>query len=62
MVGYCIVFGILFLFLFGSASLICDAIFNKEEEIVIRKQKPQPETDLAHFVSDDYDIDDELFN
>jgi len=61
MIGYCILGGILFLFSLGVTSIICDALFNKEEEIVLVHRKP-PEENFVNFIadkySDDYDYDD----
>ena len=61
MIGYYILGGILFLFCLGVTSIICDALFNKEEEIVLVHRKP-PEENFANFIadkySDDYDYDD----
>jgi hypothetical protein len=61
--GYYIISGILFLFLFGSVSIICDIFLNQEEkEIVIRKRVTQPEDSPAQFLSDDYKIDNDSFD
>ena len=61
MIGYYILSGILFLFLLGVTSIICDTIFNKEEEeIVLVHRKPQEEN-FAKFIADNYtdaDYDD----
>ena len=63
MAGYYIISGILFLFLFGSVSILCDIFLNQEEKaIVIRKRKSQPEASPAQFLSDDYQIDDDSFD
>ena len=63
MEGYYILGGILFLFSLGMISLICDVLF-KEEDIIFmfKRKKKQPESDLAQFVADDYDIDNNLFD
>ena len=62
MVGYCIVSGVLFFFCIGSISIVCDMLWNKEEIIIIRKSIKKPETDREQFVSDDYEIDDDLMD
>lgn len=49
------------MFCLGVTSIICDALFNKEEEIVLVHRKP-PEENFVNFIpdkySDDYDYDD----
>jgi hypothetical protein len=62
MVGYCIISGVLFFFFIGSISIVCDMLWNKEEIIIIRKSIKKPETDRTQFVSDDYEIDDDLMD
>jgi hypothetical protein len=62
MVGYCIISGVLFFFFIGSISIVCDMLWNKEEIIIIRKSIKKPETDRTQFVSNDYEIDDDLMN
>ena len=60
MIGYYILGGILFLFCLGVISIICDALFNKEEEIVLVHRKT-PEENFAKFIGDNYvdaDYDD----
>ena len=60
--GYCIVSGVLFLFIFGIASIVIDMIFNKDKDIIIRRTIPKPEVNTTQFVSDDYEIDDDLMD
>jgi hypothetical protein len=63
MAGYYIISGILFFFLFGSVSIVCDMFLNQEEkEIVIKKRATEPESSPTQFLSDDYQIDDDLFD
>jgi hypothetical protein len=62
MVGYCIISGVLFFFFIGSISIVCDMLWNKEEIIITRKSIKKPETDRTQFVSDDYEIDDDLMD
>jgi hypothetical protein len=57
MEGYCILAGILFLFLIGIGSIVCDIIFNTEEEIVFIK-KPIQQENFTNFIADNY-MDDE---
>lgn len=58
MEGYYILAGILFLFLIGIVSVVCDIIFNTEEEIVFIK-KPIQQENFARFIADNYSDDDE---
>ena len=58
MEGYYILAGILFLFLIGIGSIVCDIIFNTEEEIVFIK-KPIQQENFARFIADNYSDDDE---
>ena len=53
---------VLFFFFIGSISIVCDMLWNKEEIIIIRKSIKKPETDREQFVSDDYEIDDDLMD
>jgi hypothetical protein len=63
MAGYYIISGILFLFLFGSVSILCDIFLNQgKKEIVIRKRATQPEASPAQFLSDDHEIDNDSFD
>jgi hypothetical protein len=62
MVGYYIVSAVLFFFFIGSISIVCDMLWNKEEEIIIRKSIQKSENNLAQFVSNDYEYDNELFD
>jgi hypothetical protein len=62
MVGYCIVSGVLFFFFIGLISIVCDMVWNKEEKTVIKTSVKKPENDLAQFVSNDYEYDNELFD
>ena len=62
MFGYCVISGVLFFFFIGSISIVCDMLWNKEEIIIIRKSIKKPETDRTQFVSDDYEIDDDLMD
>lgn len=62
MLGYYILGCILFLFFIGVGSMICDMIFNKEEDIVLVQRKSQQEN-FTNFIADkyadtDYDYDD----
>ena len=60
MIGYYILGGVLFLFLFGVTSIICDAIYNKEEDFIF-VQKKLPQENFAKFIADNYidaDYDD----
>jgi uncharacterized membrane protein len=60
MIGYCILGGILIVFLFGVTSIICDAIYNKEEDFIFVQRKPKE--DFAKFIADNYtdaDYDDD---
>jgi len=57
MEGYYILVGILFLFLIGIGSIVCDIIFNTEEEIVFIK-KPIQQENFTNFIADNY-MDDE---
>jgi hypothetical protein len=52
-IGYCIVSGVLFLFIFGITSIVVDMILNKDKDIIIRKRIPKPEVNTTQFVSDD---------
>jgi hypothetical protein len=52
-IGSCIVSGVLFLFIFGIASIVIDMILNKDKDIIIRRKIPKPEVNAARFVSDD---------
>ena len=58
MEGYYILAGILFLFLIGIGSIVCDIIFNTEEEIVFIK-KPIQQENFARFIADNYTDDDD---
>jgi hypothetical protein len=62
MIGYYLISGVLFLFFLGSGSIIYDMFWNKEKEIVIRKRTIQPEANVAQFVSNDYEYDNDLFD
>jgi hypothetical protein len=53
MIGYCILGGVLFLFSLGITSIVCDNIFNKEEDFVFIKKKP-PQENFARFIAEDY--------
>jgi hypothetical protein len=58
MEGYYILAGILFLFLIGIGSIVCDIIFNTEEEIIFIK-KPIQQENFARFIADNYTDDDD---
>lgn len=62
MIGYYLVSGVLFLFLIGSGSIICDMFLNKEEVITIRKPTQKQESSLEQLISNDYDIDNDLMS
>ena len=60
MVGYYIVSGILFIFFLGISSIFLDNIFTIQDEEIYYVEKPkQPVENLAQFIVDDYDYDDD---